>query len=71
MHHVSRLFIKYEACNVTLCFVWHCQGIVALGAFSYLLRKNGTAEAADYYDKLNEGFVDYWMKNASVRDVYR
>jgi len=42
---------------------------VALGAFSYLLRMDGKEEAADYYDKLNEGFVEYWMKNASVRYV--
>jgi len=34
-----------------------------------LLRKDGKKEAADYYDKLNEGFVEYWMKNASVRYV--
>ena len=40
---------------------------MALGAFSYLLRMDGNKEVADYYDKLNEGFVEYWMKNASVR----
>ena len=42
---------------------------MALGAFSYLLRMDGKKEVADYYDKLNEGFVEYWMKNASVRYV--
>ena len=52
-----------------VCFVWHCQGIVALGAYSFLLRRDGKTEAAEYYEKLNEGFVEYWMKNASVRNV--
>ena len=43
------------------------QGIVALGAFSYLLRRDGQTSAAEYYEGLNKGFIDYWMKNALVK----
>ena len=43
------------------------QGIVALASFSYLLRKDGQANAAEYYEELNKGFIDYWMKNALVK----
>ena len=46
------------------------QGIVALASFTYLLRKDGQTNAAEYYEELNKGFIDYWMKNALVKDLH-
>ena len=41
------------------------QGIVALAAFSHLLRMNGQTNTAEYYEDLNKNFTAYWMDNAS------
>ena len=41
------------------------QGIVALAAFSQLLRMNGQINTAEYYENLNRNFITYWMGNAS------
>ena len=41
------------------------QGIVALAAFSQLLRMNGQINTAEYYENLNRNFITYWMSDAS------
>ena len=38
-----------------------------MAAFSFLLRKDGQTSAAEYYEGLNKGFIDYWMKKALVK----
>ena len=63
--HVGESFL----CVRGMLYFFHMvpQGIVALAAFSFLLRKDGQTSAAEYYEGLNKGFIDYWMKNALVK----
>lgn len=43
--------------------------MVALGAYSQLLRLKGDTTSADHYDTVNHQFVQYWMANGLVSDA--
>ena len=42
------------------------QGMVALGALSYLLELDGQKTLAKHYNGMNEDFVAYWLQHAKV-----
>lgn len=46
------------------------QGMVALGALSYLLELDGQKTLADHYDQTNKNFINYFLENAKVSDYY-
>ena len=41
--------------------------MVALGAYSQLLRMKGDNASAEKYDTANTQFIQYWMNNGLVR----
>ena len=45
--------------------------MVALGAYSYLLKKKGDMASAVHYDNLNKNFIDYWITKGMVSHVSR
>ena len=42
------------------------QGMVALGALSYLLELDGQKSVADHYDQTNRKFINYFLGHAKV-----
>ena len=61
------VFIVLEHALILHCMVHiYIQGMVALGALSYMLRLDGQNSTADRYDKANKGFIQYWLQNATV-----
>ena len=44
------------------------QGMVALGALSYLLQQDGQKSLADHYDQTNKNFITYFLEHAKVSD---
>lgn len=52
-------------CQAVLLILY--QGIMGLAALSYILRLDGKNSTADKYDKLNKGYISYWISKALVR----
>lgn len=44
--------------------------MVALGAYSQLLKMKGDTALAEKYDTANTQFIQYWMNNGLVRQIY-
>ena len=42
------------------------QGMVALGALSYLLQLDGQKSLADHYDQTNHNFINYFLGHGKV-----
>ena len=60
------MYIWAQACIITFLPQSLLQGIVALGAYTYLLKMDNRTELAKYYDRLAQDYVTFWIANAAV-----